>query len=51
MSYVSDFSAVCTDEMSRLVNDFHKFETRGIKILAMSCDPIDSHIKWIEVHT
>jgi len=46
---VADFSAVCTDELSRLVKDFHEFESRGIKILAMSCDSIDSHNKWIEV--
>ncbi|XP_003247793.2 peroxiredoxin-6-like [Acyrthosiphon pisum] len=46
--YVADFSAVCTDELSRLVKDFHEFESRGIKILAMSCDSIDSHTKWIE---
>jgi len=49
VSYVADFSAVCTDELSRLVKDFHKFESRGIKILAMSCDSINSHTKWIEV--
>lgn len=47
--YVADFSAVCTDELSRLVKDFHEFESRGIKILAMSCDSISSHTKWIEV--
>jgi len=46
---VADFSAVCTDELSQLVKDFHEFESRGIKILAMSCDSINSHGKWIEV--
>lgn len=48
--YVADFSAVCADELSQLVKDFHKFKTRGIKILAMSCDSINSHVKWIEVN-
>lgn len=47
--YVADFSAVCTDELSQLVKDFHEFESRSIKILAMSCDSINSHAKWIEV--
>ncbi|KAF0750024.1 peroxiredoxin-6-like [Aphis craccivora] len=46
--YVADFSAVCTDELSQLVKNFHEFESRGIKILAMSCDSINSHAKWIE---
>lgn len=48
--YVADFSAVCTDELSQLVNKFHEFESRNTKILAMSCDSIDSHIKWINVN-
>lgn len=47
--YVSDFSAVCTGEISRLVNDFHEFAIRNVKILGMSCDSIDSHVRWIEV--
>jgi hypothetical protein len=47
--YVADFSAVCTNELSQLVKDFHEFESRGVKILAMSCDSINSHTKWIEV--
>lgn len=50
MCYVADFSAVCANELSELVNKFHEFETREIKILAMSCDSIDSHVKWIEVN-
>uniref|UniRef100_A0A2S2R288 Uncharacterized protein n=1 Tax=Sipha flava TaxID=143950 RepID=A0A2S2R288_9HEMI len=34
--------------MKWLVNEYHEFHARGIKILALSCDSISSHIKWIK---
>ncbi|VVC33636.1 Thioredoxin-like fold,Peroxiredoxin, AhpC-type,Alkyl hydroperoxide reductase subunit C/ Thiol [Cinara cedri] len=46
--YVTNFSAVCADELSQLVYKFHEFKSRNVKILAMSCDSVESHIKWIE---
>ncbi|XP_050527844.1 peroxiredoxin-6-like [Daktulosphaira vitifoliae] len=46
--YVSDFSAVCTNELSRLAMIHNKLEKRGVKTMAMSCDSMDFHIKWTE---
>lgn len=31
--------------MARLVPDFQK---RNVKVIALSCDPVDSHTKWIK---
>ncbi len=47
-SHPADFTPVCTTElgsMSRLEPEFAK---RGVKILAISADPLDSHKNWIK---
>ncbi|XP_050439999.1 peroxiredoxin-6-like [Adelges cooleyi] len=46
--YVSDFSAVCASELSRLASCYNEFKSRGVKILAMSCDPLETHLRWVE---
>nr|UZC36343.1 Per a 20 allergen [Periplaneta americana] len=47
-SHPSDFTPVCTTELGRLANLTSEFEKRGVKIIALSCDPVDSHQKWIQ---
>lgn len=47
-SHPADFTPVCTTElgsMSRLESEFKK---RGVKILAISTDGVDSHKQWIK---
>ncbi len=47
-SHPKDFTPVCTTElgyMSKIAADFRK---RGVKVLAISVDPLDSHKGWIK---
>jgi len=47
-SHPKDFTPVCTTELgytARLKAEFHK---RGVKAIAVSVDPVESHIKWID---
>ena len=47
-SHPADFTPVCTTELgltAKLRDDFAK---RGVKAIAVSVDPVDSHVKWID---
>merc|ERR1711918_289001 len=47
-SHPADYTPVCTTELGRvqmLSNDFAK---RGVKLIALSCDEVDSHNGWIK---
>ena len=42
-----DFSPVCTTELGRAAKLKGEFERRGVRILAVSVDPLESHQRWI----
>lgn len=45
-SHPADFTPVCTTELCR-VNDLKsEFEKRGVKMIAVSCDSVESHKGW-----
>lgn len=47
-SHPADFTPVCTTELgltSKLAADFNQ---RGVKVIALSVDPVQSHLGWIE---
>jgi thioredoxin-dependent peroxiredoxin len=46
-SHPADFTPVCTTELGRTARLKAEFEQRGVKVIALSVDPVESHLKWI----
>ncbi|XP_022744029.1 1-Cys peroxiredoxin-like [Durio zibethinus] len=47
-SHPADFTPVCTTELGKMAAFQLEFEKRGAKLLAFSCDNVQSHNKWIK---
>ncbi|XP_055903429.1 peroxiredoxin-6 [Eupeodes corollae] len=47
-SHPSDYTPVCTTELSRVAGILPEFTKRNIKPIALSCDSVESHKGWIE---
>jgi peroxidase len=48
-SHPADFTPVCTTELGRIAVHMPEFEKRGVKVLAHSVDPLQSHVDWVNV--
>jgi alkyl hydroperoxide reductase subunit AhpC len=46
-SHPADYTPVCTTELGRTAALKEEFEKRNVKVLALSVDPVDKHIGWI----
>ena len=47
-SHPKDFTPVCTTELGAFAKRKGEFDQRGVKILGVSVDPIESHRGWVK---
>ena len=47
-SHPADFTPVCTTELGRTARLKDEFDKRGVKAIAISVDPIESHNGWAQ---
>ncbi|MBI3810309.1 MAG: redoxin domain-containing protein, partial [Nitrospirae bacterium] len=45
-SHPKDFTPVCTTELGYMARVKGEFEKRGVKVIAISVDALDSHKGW-----
>lgn len=46
-SHPADYTPVCTTELGRTAKLKSEFDKRGVKVLAVSVDPLNSHVSWV----
>jgi len=45
-SHPKDFTPVCTTELGYTAKLADDFAARGVKVIGLSCDPVDDHERW-----
>ena len=47
-SHPADFTPICTTELGRAASLKSEFDKRGVKVIGVSVDPIESHNSWAQ---
>lgn len=47
-SHPADYTPVCTTELGVVAQLMPEFEKRKVKVIALSCDPVETHKGWIK---